>query len=115
MKRMKDAGAEAWLVNTGWNGSGKRISLADTRAIINAILSGDIAHAETTTLPVFNLEIPLTLQGVDSKLLDPRQTWASEAEWETKARDLAQRFINNFDKFTDTKAGEALVKAGPKL
>lgn len=115
VKRMRDAGAEAWLVNTGWNGSGKRISLADTRAIINAILSGDIAHAETITLPVFNLEIPLTLQGVDSNLLDPRNTWASEAEWEIKARDLAQRFINNFDKFTDTKAGEALVKAGPQL
>lgn len=115
VKRMRDAGAEAWLVNTGWNGSGKRISLADTRAIINAILSGDIAHAETITLPVFNLEIPLTLQGVDGNLLDPRNTWASEAEWEIKARDLAQRFINNFDKFTDTKAGEALVKAGPQL
>lgn len=102
-------------MNTGWNGSGKRISLADTRAIINAILSGEIADADTATLPIFNLEIPLTLKDVDSKLLDPRHTWASEAEWETKARDLAQRFINNFDKFTDTIAGETLVKAGPKL
>lgn len=115
VKRMKAAGAEAWLVNTGWNGSGKRISLKDTRAIIHAILSGDIANAETLTLPVFNLEMPLTLAGVDSALLDPRNSYASEAEWETKARDLAQRFINNFDKFTDTQAGEALVKAGPKL
>ncbi|MBD8215538.1 phosphoenolpyruvate carboxykinase (ATP) [Erwinia persicina] len=115
VKRMNAAGAEAWLVNTGWNGSGKRISLKDTRAIINAILSGDIGHADTVTLPIFNLEIPLSLPGVDSALLDPRNTYADEAQWESKARDLAQRFITNFDKFTDTKAGAALVKAGPKL
>jgi len=115
VKRMKAAGAEAWLVNTGWNGSGKRISLKDTRAIINAILSGDIGHAETITLPIFNLEIPLSLPGVDSALLDPRNTYVNEDAWEVKARDLAQRFITNFDKFTDTEAGAALVKAGPEL
>jgi len=115
VKRMKAAGAQAWLVNTGWNGSGKRISLKDTRAIINAILNGDIDKADTVTLPVFNLEIPLSLPGVDSGLLDPRNTYSNEAAWEVKAQDLAQRFITNFDKFTDTKAGEALVKAGPKL
>ncbi|MCP2230942.1 phosphoenolpyruvate carboxykinase (ATP) [Erwinia aphidicola] len=115
VKRMQAAGAEAWLVNTGWNGSGKRISLKDTRAIINAILSGEIADSETATLPIFNLEIPLALPGVDSHLLDPRNTYASTADWEVKARDLAQRFITNFDKFTDTHAGEALVKAGPAL
>ncbi|HBT15248.1 MAG TPA: phosphoenolpyruvate carboxykinase (ATP), partial [Erwinia persicina] len=115
VKRMKAAGAEAWLVNTGWNGSGRRISLKDTRAIINAILSGDIGHAETITLPIFNLEIPLSLPGVDSALLDPRNTYVNEAAWEVKARDLAQRFITNFDKFTDTEAGAALVKAGPEL
>lgn len=115
VKRMQSAGAEAWLVNTGWNGSGKRISLKDTRAIINAILSGEIAHSDTATLPIFNLEMPLALAGVDSNLLDPRNTYASAADWEVKARDLAQRFIINFDKFADTHAGEALVKAGPKL
>ncbi|CAO98263.1 phosphoenolpyruvate carboxykinase (ATP) [Erwinia tasmaniensis] len=115
VKRMQAAGAEAWLVNTGWNGSGKRISLKETRAIINAILSGEIAHAQTSTLPIFNLEMPDSLPGVDGKLLDPRNSYPSEAAWEEKARALAQRFITNFDKFTDTPAGEALVQAGPKL
>ncbi|MBK0003092.1 phosphoenolpyruvate carboxykinase (ATP) [Erwinia sp. S38] len=115
VKRMEAAGAQAWLVNTGWNGSGKRISLKDARAIINTILSGEIDKADTVTLPVFNLEIPLSLPGVDASLLDPRHSWGGEAEWQAKARDLAQRFIDNFDKFTDTKAGAALVKAGPKL
>lgn len=115
VKRMQAAGAEAWLVNTGWNGSGKRMSLKDTRAIINAILSGEIAQAQTSTLPIFNLEMPDSLPGVDSKLLDPRNSYTSEAAWEDKAHSLAQRFITNFDKFTDTPAGEALVQAGPKL
>lgn len=113
VRRMQAAGAEAYLVNTGWNGSGKRISIKDTRAIINAILSGDIARAETAILPVFNLEIPLTLPGVDSHILDPRNTYTDEEEWNVKAQDLAQRFIDNFDKYTDTPAGAALVKAGP--
>ncbi|WP_158780975.1 phosphoenolpyruvate carboxykinase (ATP) [Pantoea sp. BAV 3049] len=115
VKRMEAAGAEAYLVNTGWNGSGKRISIRDTRAIINAILSGDIASAEKVTLPIFNLAMPTSLPGVDSHILDPRNTYADEAEWENKARDLAGQFIANFDKYTDTPAGEALIPAGPAL
>ncbi|MGE9552468.1 phosphoenolpyruvate carboxykinase (ATP) [Erwinia amylovora] len=115
VKRMEAAGAEAYLVNTGWNGSGKRISIRDTRAIINAILSGDIASAETVTLPIFNLAMPTSLPGVDNHILDPRNTYADEAEWDNKARDLAEQFIANFDKYTDTPAGEALIPAGPSL
>ncbi|RRZ89815.1 phosphoenolpyruvate carboxykinase (ATP) [Erwinia sp. 198] len=115
VKRMAAAGAEAYLVNTGWNGSGKRISLKDTRAIINAILSDEIAGAETITLPIFNLTVPLALPGVDSTILDPRNTYADAARWEEKAHDLAQLFITNFDKYTDTAAGAALVSAGPQL
>lgn len=113
-KRMHAAGARAYLVNTGWNGSGKRISLKDTRAIINAILRGDIDDAPTATLPVFNLSIPTALPGVDGAILDPRTTYASVDEWRAKADDLAQRFIENFSKFTDTTAGVALVSAGPQ-
>ncbi|WP_074011721.1 phosphoenolpyruvate carboxykinase (ATP) [Candidatus Sodalis sp. SoCistrobi] len=113
-KRMHAAGARAYLVNTGWNGSGKRISLKDTRAIINAILRGDIDDAPTATLPVFNLSIPTALPGVDGAILDPRTTYASVDEWRAKADDLAQRFIENFSKFTDTPAGVALVSAGPQ-
>ncbi|QUG74002.1 phosphoenolpyruvate carboxykinase (ATP) [Erwinia sp. E602] len=115
VKRMQAAGAQAWLVNTGWNGSGKRFSLQDTRNIINAILSGELNEAETVTLPVFNLAMPLQVSGVDGQLLDPRNSYANGSEWQTKAQDLAQRFIANFEKFTDTAAGAALVKAGPKL
>ena len=115
VRRMAAAGAEAYLVNTGWNGTGRRISLKDTRAIVNAILSDEISAAETATLPVFNLAMPTSLPGVDSRILDPRNTYADAADWETKARDLAQRFITNFDKYTDTAAGEALVPAGPQL
>lgn len=115
VKRMAAAGAEAYLVNTGWNGSGKRISLKDTRAIINAILNDELAQAETVTLPVFNLAMPLALPGVDSAILDPRNTYADAAKWEEKARALAQLFITNFDKYTDTAAGAALVSAGPQL
>ncbi|WLS79264.1 phosphoenolpyruvate carboxykinase (ATP) [Erwinia pyri] len=115
VKRMEAAGAEAYLVNTGWNGSGKRISLKDTRAIINAILNDELSDAETVTLPIFNLEMPVALPGVESQILDPRHTYANEAEWETRARDLAARFITNFDKYTDTPAGKALIKAGPQL
>lgn len=111
---MNAAGARAFLVNTGWNGSGKRISLKDTRAIINAILHGDIDDAPTATLPIFNLTIPTALPGVDGAILDPRATYANAGEWRTKAEDLAQRFIDNFAKFTDTPAGAALVSAGPR-
>ncbi|KLN46642.1 phosphoenolpyruvate carboxykinase [Providencia rettgeri] len=115
VKRMEAAGAKAYLVNTGWNGTGKRISIKDTRAIIDAILSGDIEKADTIKLPVFDLEVPTALPGVDTNILDPRNTYADKTQWDEKAADLANRFVNNFDKYTDTPAGAALVKAGPKL
>ncbi|MFJ5441844.1 phosphoenolpyruvate carboxykinase (ATP) [Pectobacterium sp. CHL-2024] len=114
VKRMKAAGAQAYLVNTGWNGSGKRISIKDTRGIIDAILNGSIDDAEMQTLPVFDLAIPTSLLGVNPDILDPRDTYASVEQWQEKADDLAQRFITNFDKYTDAPAGAALVKAGPK-
>lgn len=115
VKRMEAAGAQAYLVNTGWNGSGKRMSLKDTRAIINAILAGELDNAETVTLPVFNLQIPTALAQVDDAVLDPRNSWQDEAAWQQAAQDLAQRFITNFEKYTDNDAGKALVKAGPQL
>ncbi|NAT79634.1 phosphoenolpyruvate carboxykinase (ATP) [Dickeya dadantii] len=114
VKRMQAAGAKAYLVNTGWNGTGKRISIKDTRGIIDAILNGSIDDAETQTLPIFDLSIPTALPGVDPAILDPRDTYADPAQWEEKAHDLAQRFITNFDKYTDTPAGAALVSSGPK-
>ena len=114
VKRMQAAGAKAYLVNTGWNGTGKRISIKDTRGIIDAILNGSIDDAETQTLPIFDLSIPTALPGVDPAILDPRDTYADPAQWEEKAHDLAQRFITNFDKYTDPPAGAALVSAGPK-
>lgn len=115
VKRMEAAGAKAYLVNTGWNGTGKRISIKDTRAIIDAILSGDIEKADTIKLPVFDLELPTALPGVDTNILDPRNTYADKSQWDEKSKDLADRFVKNFDKYTDTPAGAALVKAGPKL
>ncbi|MCQ8229367.1 phosphoenolpyruvate carboxykinase (ATP) [Pantoea trifolii] len=115
VKRMEAAGAQAYLVNTGWNGSGKRISLKDTRAIINAILAGELDEVETETLPVFNLQMPKVLPQVDSAILDPRRSWPTEAAWQQAAQDLAQRFIMNFEKYTDNDAGKALVQAGPQL
>lgn len=115
VKKMEQHGAEAYLVNTGWNGTGKRISIQDTRGIITAILNGSIEEAPTKTLPVFNLEIPTELKGVDSGILDPRDTYADAAEWDKKARDLGQRFIDNFVKYTDNEEGKALVAAGPQL
>jgi phosphoenolpyruvate carboxykinase (ATP) len=115
VKRMEAAGAEAYLVNTGWNGTGKRISIQDTRAIIDAILDGSIEDAETTTIPIFNLEVPTALPGVDPTILDPRDTYVDPLQWESKAEDLAQRFINNFEKYTDNADGKALVKAGPQI
>jgi len=114
VKRMQAAGAQAYLVNTGWNGTGKRISLKNTRAIIDAILNGTIEDAETFTLPLFNLAVPLELSGVDTHILDPRNTYGSREQWQEKAEHLAQLFIDNFDKYTDTPAGAALVSAGPK-
>ena len=115
VKRMEAAGAQAYLVNTGWNGTGKRISINDTRAIIDAILDGSIEAMPTQHLPIFDLEMPTELPGADSNILDPRDTYADVNEWEHKAKDLAQRFITNFDKYTDTKEGAALVAAGPQL
>ncbi|MFK3922437.1 phosphoenolpyruvate carboxykinase (ATP) [Serratia liquefaciens] len=115
VKRMEAAGAQAYLVNTGWNGSGKRISIKDTRGIIDAILNGEIEHADTFNLPIFGLAVPKALPGVDPSILDPRKTYADESLWQEKAQDLAQRFIDNFAKYTVTPAGEKLVSAGPKL
>ena len=106
---------EAYLVNTGWNGSGKRISIQDTRAIIDAILDGSIEHAKTKNIPIFNLEVPTELQGVDPEILDPRDTYVDPLQWESKAEDLANRFINNFTKYTDNAEGQSLVSAGPQL
>ncbi|MEJ2766448.1 phosphoenolpyruvate carboxykinase (ATP) [Photobacterium sp. MCCC 1A19761] len=115
VKRMEAAGAEAYLVNTGWNGTGKRISIQDTRGIIDAILDGSIEQAETKHIPIFNLEVPTALPGVDAGILDPRDTYTDPLQWESKAKDLAERFINNFDKYTDNEEGAALVAAGPQL
>ncbi|OOE34802.1 phosphoenolpyruvate carboxykinase (ATP) [Salinivibrio kushneri] len=115
VKRMEAAGAEAYLVNTGWNGSGKRISIKDTRAIIDAILDGSIEKAETKSIPIFNLEVPTSLDEVSDGILDPRDTYVDPLQWESKANDLAQRFIDNFEKYTDTPEGATLVSAGPKL
>jgi phosphoenolpyruvate carboxykinase (ATP) len=115
VKRMEAAGAEAYLVNTGWNGSGKRISIQDTRGIIDAILDGSIEQAETKHIPIFNLEVPTSLPGVDPSILDPRDTYVDPLQWESKAKDLAERFINNFDKYTDNAEGKSLVAAGPQL
>ena len=113
VKRMEASGAKAYLVNTGWNGTGKRISIKDTRGIIDAILDGSITKAPTKKIPVFDFEVPTALPGVDPAILDPRDTYANPAEWQAKADDLAQRFIKNFGKFTGNAAGAALVKAGP--
>ena len=115
VKRMEASGAKAYLVNTGWNGTGKRISIKDTRGIIDAILNGDILNAPTKTIPYFNLEVPTELNGVDTGILDPRDTYADAAEWETKAQDLAGRFVKNFVKYEGNEAGKELVKAGPQL
>ena len=115
VKRMEQSGAKAYLVNTGWNGSGKRISIKDTRGIIDAILNGDILKAPTKKIPYFNIEVPTELPGVDTNILDPRDTYADASEWETKAKDLAQRFIKNFSKYEGNAAGKALVAAGPQV
>ncbi|WP_298366063.1 phosphoenolpyruvate carboxykinase (ATP) [uncultured Lutibacter sp.] len=115
VKKMEAHGAEAYLVNTGWNGSGKRISIQDTRGIINAILDGSIEKAETKNIPIFNLEVPTSLPGVHTEILDPRDTYADVAEWDKKANKLAGLFIENFEKYTDNEEGKALVAAGPQL
>ena len=115
VKRMEQSGAKAYLVNTGWNGSGKRISIKDTRGIIDAILDGSILKSETKMIPYFNFEVPTSLPGVDPKILDPRDTYADPSVWEEKAKDLAGRFIKNFVKYESNEAGKALVAAGPQL
>ncbi len=115
VKKMEANGSKAYLVNTGWNGTGKRISIRDTRGIIDAILNGSIEKAPTKMIPYFNFEVPTELPGVDTGILDPRDTYADAAEWEAKAKDLAGRFIKNFAKYEGNEAGKALVSAGPQL
>ena len=115
VKKMELSGAKAYLVNTGWNGTGKRITIKDTRGIIDAILDGSIGKAPTKTIPVFNFEVPTELPGVNPAILDPRDTYADVSVWEEKAADLAGRFIKNFVKYTGNEAGKALVEAGPQL
>ena len=115
VKKMEKVGATAYLVNTGWNGTGKRISIKDTRAIIDAILDGSIDKAETKNIPYFDFKVPTSLPGVNPDILDPRDTYATAEEWNVKVEDLSNRFIKNFDKFTNNEAGKALVAAGPKI
>ena len=115
VKKMEKSGAKAYLVNTGWNGTGKRISIPDTRGIIDAILDGSILKAETKQIPLFNFTVPTALPKVNPAILDPRDTYDCACKWEEKAKDLAARFIKNFEKYTTNEAGKALVAAGPKL
>ena len=115
VRKMKKSGAKAYLVNTGWNGTGKRISIKDTRRIIDAIIDGSIDKMPTKTIPYFDLAVPTELHDVDTNILDPRNTYADKSVWDTKAKDLAGRFIKNFDKFTGNALGKSLVAAGPKL
>ncbi len=115
VKKMQKSGAKAYLVNTGWNGTGKRISIKDTRGIIDAILSGAINEAPTKKIPYFNFEVPTELEGVATDILDPRDTYADASAWDEKAKDLASRFIKNFAKYEGNEAGKALVAAGPQL
>ena len=112
---MEQHGSRAYLVNTGWNGTGKRISIQDTRGIIHAIQDGSIDSAPTKKIPDFDFEVPTELPGVNPKILDPRDTYASRTEWDEKARDLAARFIKNFKKYEGNEGGKALVSAGPQL
>ncbi len=115
VKKMEEHGASAYLVNTGWNGTGKRISIKDTRGIIDAILDGSIDTAETKNIPVFNMEVPTALPGVDPAILDPRDTYTDPSEWDKKANELAKLFIKNFEQYTDNEEGKGLVAAGPQL
>ena len=115
VKKMEKSGAKAYLVNTGWNGTGKRISIKATRGIIDAILDGSINSAPTKQIPLFDFTVPTALPGVDPAILDPRDTYDCACKWEEKAKDLAGRFIKNFVKYTGNEAGKALVAAGPQL
>ena len=112
---MKEHGAKAYLVNTGWNGTGKRISLKDTRAIIDAIIDGSIENAEKSTLPIMNLEIPTSLPNVSEGILDPRDTYSDVAEWEEKAKDLAAKYIKNFEQYCGNDEAKKLIASGPQL
>ncbi|MCZ6723980.1 MAG: phosphoenolpyruvate carboxykinase (ATP), partial [Gammaproteobacteria bacterium] len=114
-QKMGQFDCNAYLVNTGWDGSGKRISIKATRAIIDAILDGSIDRTGSVTLPIFNLVMPTTLPGVETRILDPRNSYAQIEEWQTKAENLAELFIDNFDQYTDTDHGRALVSSGPVL
>ena len=115
VKKMEQNKAKAYMVNTGWNGTGKRISIKDTRAIIDAILDGSIENAETKMVPIFNFEVPTSLHDVNSSILDPRDTYDKVSDWNTKSNDLASLFIKNFEQYTDNDQGKSLVKAGPQL
>ena len=115
IKKMEQHNSTAYLVNTGWNGTGKRISIKDTRAIIDRILDGSIEKAELKTIPIFNLQVPTALEGVNPAILDPRQTYENANEWTSKATELAQLFIDNFKQYTDNQEGKNLVAAGPQL
>mgnify|MGYP004707619069 CR=1 FL=1 len=115
LQRVRKAGGEAWLINTGWNGKNQRISLSDTRRIVNAVLNNELSDAEMTTLPVFDLAIPLQINGIDKDVLDPRYSWESEDNWLKKANTLAEKFIRNFDRFSDTETGRKLNAAGPRV
>lgn len=115
VKKMEANQATAYMVNTGWNGTGKRISIKDTRAIIDAILDGSIEKAATKNIPIFNFEVPLALHDVDANILDPRNTYENESVWSEKAEKLAHLFVDNFKQYTDNKEGEALVNAGPQV
>ncbi|CAM3972336.1 MULTISPECIES: phosphoenolpyruvate carboxykinase (ATP) [Flavobacterium] len=115
VKKMEENNATAYMVNTGWNGTGKRISIKDTRAIIDAILDGSIENVETKVVPVFNFEVPVSLNDVNPSILDPRDTYEQASQWETKANDLAGRFVKNFEQYTDNSEGQNLVKAGPQI
>lgn len=115
VKKMEANQATAYMVNTGWNGTGKRISIKDTRAIIDAILDGSIEKAGTKNIPIFNFEVPLALHDVDANILDPRNTYENESVWSEKAEKLAHLFIDDFKQYTDNKEGEALVNAGPQV
>lgn len=115
VKKMEQNNATAYIVNTGWNGTGKRISIKNTRAIIDRILDGSLENAETTMLPIFNFAIPTSLEGVDSDILDPRKTYANELDWQTKAKDLGKLFVANFEQYATNEEGKNLVKAGPQV
>ena len=114
-KRMKMNNSKAYLVNTGWNGRGERISLKNTRSIIDNILNDKIDNVPTTNIPIFNLEVPTELNDIDSEIFDPRKSWGSNIAWENKATELAKLFIANFNQFCDSEDGKNLVKFGPQV